>query len=102
MVLPKYTALRQKVINMAGCGGIDAQPVSESREEILAYVDALIERGDKGLYVMKALLMASDDWATCKIVRNAMFTDICTPIQQSRLVYERHGTLPPCIDRCMG
>lgn len=78
MDLPKYTALRQKVIDMAGCGGIDAKPVMESREEIIGYIDALIERGDKGLYMMKALLTASDDWATCKIVRNALFTDIFT------------------------
>lgn len=78
MDLPKYTALRQKVIDMAGCGGCDALPVSESREEIIGYIDALIERGDKGLYVMKALLVASDDWATCRIVRNTMFTDIFT------------------------
>lgn len=78
MDLPKYTVLRQKVIDMAGCGGIDAQPVRESREEIIGYIDALIEQGDKGLYVMKALLMASDDWATCKIVRNDLFTDIFT------------------------
>ena len=61
MDLPKYTVIRQKVIDIAGCGGSDAKPVTESREEILAYVDALIERGDKGLYVMKALLMAADD-----------------------------------------
>lgn len=78
MDLPKYTVLRQKVIDMAGCGGSNAQPVEESREEIIGYIDALIEQGDKGLYVMKALLMASDDWVTCKIVRNALFTDIFT------------------------
>ena len=83
---------------MAGCGGIDAQPVSESREEILAYVDALIERGDKGLYVMKALLMASDDWATCKIVRNAMFTDVLTQsisTPGNGLKSQPNTTIPP-------
>lgn len=78
MDVPKYTALRQKVIDMAGCGGSNAQSVSESREEIIGYIDELIERGDKGLYVMKALLMASDDWVTCKIVRSALFIDIFT------------------------
>ena len=63
---------------MAGCGGIDAQPVMESRKEIIGYIYALIERGDKGLYVMKALLVASYDLARCKIVRNDLFTDIFT------------------------
>ncbi len=78
MDLPKYTVIRQKVIDIAGCGGSDAKPVTESREEILAYVDALIERGDKGLYVMKALLMAADDWVTCRIVRLELFREIFT------------------------
>lgn len=78
MDTPKYTAVRQKVINMAGCGGSNAEPICENREEIIGYVDALIERGDMGLYVMKALLMASDDLATCKIVRPDQFAEIFT------------------------
>lgn len=78
MDLPKYTVVRQKVIDIAGCGGSDAKSVTESREEILAYVDALIERGDRGLYVMKALLMAADDWVTCRIVRLDLFREIFT------------------------
>ena len=39
-------------------------------------IDELIREGDIGLYVLKAILMASNDWSTGEFVRPSLFRQI--------------------------
>lgn len=49
-----------------------------TRDEIIALklIDELIREGDIGLYVLKAILMASNDWSTGEFVRPSLFRQI--------------------------
>ena len=47
-----------------------------SEEKLLGNIDRLIEKGVTGLYPLKALLMASNNWYTFTIVRQGLFQDV--------------------------
>lgn len=58
-------------------GSAVACPETEGSEaKVLGNIDRLIDKGITGLYPLKALLMASNNWYTFTIVREGLFRDV--------------------------
>lgn len=62
--------------------------VEKHQKNVFRLIDQHIEQGETGLYVLKALLSASDNWDTPMIVRKDLFRSIL-------LEGIEHGALAP-------
>ncbi len=71
----KYSDLFNLIIDIGmDRGGSETLP--EKQEDVLRFIDIYIERGYTGLYVAKALLVASSDWRSCKIPNFSHFRKV--------------------------
>lgn len=69
--------LIEKIIHTHSLPGNSVRSDTVADEEsVLALIDEEIRRGDTGLYPLKALLSACNNWATAIIVRLGQFQDI--------------------------